>query len=79
MIKEISYVLKVRLKLDVILKIKFTNLSSQETLNFEAPSHGLPVIEYDKNCTGTLAYQELAKEVLEQYQTEIQLLHNDKK
>ena len=33
----------------------------------EAPSHGLPVIEYDKNCTGTLAYQELAKEVLEQY------------
>ena len=33
----------------------------------EAPSHGLPVIGYDKNCTGTLAYQELAKEVLEQY------------
>ena len=33
----------------------------------EAPSHGLPVIEYDKNCAGTLAYQELAKEVLEQY------------
>ena len=33
----------------------------------EAPSHGLPVIEYDKNCTGTIAYESLAKEVLEQY------------
>ena len=33
----------------------------------EAPSHGVPVIEYDKNCTGTIAYENLAKEVLEQY------------
>ncbi|RZO93279.1 MAG: ParA family protein, partial [alpha proteobacterium HIMB114] len=33
----------------------------------EAPSHGLPVIEYDKNCAGTIAYESLAKEVLEQY------------
>ena len=35
----------------------------------EAPSHGMPVIKYDRNCTGTLAYQELAKEVLEQYKS----------
>ena len=35
----------------------------------EAPSHGMPVIKYDKNCTGTLAYEELAKEVLEQYKS----------
>ena len=35
----------------------------------EAPSHGMPVIKYDKGCTGTLAYQELAKEVLEQYKS----------
>ena len=37
----------------------------------EAPSHGLPVIKYDKNCTGTLAYQNLAKEVLEQYKDSV--------
>ena len=35
----------------------------------EAPSHGMPVIKYDRNCTGTLAYEELAKEVLEQYKS----------
>ena len=37
----------------------------------EAPAHGLPVIKYDKNCTGTLAYQNLAKEVLEQYKDSV--------
>ena len=35
----------------------------------EAPSHGMPVIKYDRTCSGTLAYQELAKEVLEQYKS----------
>jgi len=33
----------------------------------EAPSHGMPVIIYDKNCQGTIAYENLAKEVLDQY------------
>ncbi len=32
----------------------------------EAPSHGLPVILYDKNCSGTKAYEKLAKEIIEQ-------------
>ena len=32
----------------------------------EAPSHGLPVIIYDKNCSGTRAYEKLAHEILEQ-------------
>jgi len=31
----------------------------------EAPSHGLPVLVYDKYCTGSIAYEKLAEEVLE--------------
>ena len=31
----------------------------------EAPSHGLPVIVYDKYCAGSLAYEKLALEILE--------------
>lgn len=30
----------------------------------EAPSHGLAIIDYDKNSTGAHVYQQLAKEVL---------------
>lgn len=30
----------------------------------EAPSHGLPVYLYDKNCQGSLAYKELTEELL---------------
>jgi len=32
----------------------------------EAPSHGLPVLSYDKSCTGALAYLALAGEMLRQ-------------
>lgn len=30
----------------------------------EAPSHGLPIIGYDANCTGAAAYRQLAREFL---------------
>ena len=30
----------------------------------EAPSHGKPVLLYDRNCSGSLAYESLAQEVL---------------
>ncbi len=32
----------------------------------EAPSHGLPVISYDKFCAGSIAYENLSSEILEQ-------------
>jgi len=32
----------------------------------EAPSHGAPVLVYDKNCTGSKSYLNFAKEFLEQ-------------
>ena len=31
----------------------------------EAPSHGMPALAYDAKAKGTLAYQELAKELLQ--------------
>jgi chromosome partitioning protein len=31
----------------------------------EAPSHGLPVLVYDKHCAGSIAYEKLAVEILE--------------
>ena len=31
----------------------------------EAPSFGMPVIYYDKSCKGSLAYTELAREIIE--------------
>jgi chromosome partitioning protein len=40
------------------------NVPRNVTLS-EAPSHGLPAIIYDLNCTGSQAYIALAKEFLE--------------
>ena len=31
----------------------------------EAPSHGKPISDYDPECRATLAYQNLAKEVIQ--------------
>lgn len=32
----------------------------------EAPSHGLPINQYDERCIGTVTYRELAKEVIDE-------------
>ena len=31
----------------------------------EAPSHGIPALVYDHNCSGSVAYMNLAKEFIE--------------
>lgn len=36
----------------------------------EAPSHGLPIIQYDKNCTGAEAYTDLAEELIDAWEEE---------
>src|SRR6056300_54645 len=38
----------------------------------EAPSHGLPVIIYDENSTGSVAYKELSNEILSQKDLDIE-------
>jgi chromosome partitioning protein len=37
----------------------------------EAPSHGLPVLLYDKSCRGALAYLALAGEILRRDNTPV--------
>jgi chromosome partitioning protein len=39
----------------------------------EAPSHGLPVLLYDKHSSGAIAYIELAKELLNQREREFEV------
>ena len=34
----------------------------------EAPSHGLPIIQYDKTCTGAEAYTDLAEELIDAWE-----------
>ena len=42
----------------------FETLIPRTTRLAEAPSHGLPIIYYDKYSSGAAAYQLLAQEVL---------------
>ena len=35
----------------------------------EAPSHGMPIVAYDKNCHGSCAYLALAAEIIRRWQT----------
>lgn len=47
------------------LKNKVYNTVIPRTVRLsEAPSHGRPILLYDPNCKGALAYAELAKEVI---------------
>ena len=43
----------------------------------EAPSFGKPVIMYDSNCTGSIAYRALAKEVVERTERPLQVAAPD--
>lgn len=43
----------------------YTTIVPRNVKLAEAPSHGVPIMLYDKNSRGAEAYQELAKEFLE--------------
>lgn len=46
-------------------ELVFENVIPRNVRVSEAPSHGLPVILYDNRCTGSTAYINLAKEILD--------------
>ena len=66
MIVEISYLLKLNKKLEIILKIKFIRCDSRNVRLSEAPSHGVPVLIYDKNCPGSKSYYNFTDEFIVQ-------------
>lgn len=43
----------------------------------EAPSHGFPVLLYDRNCAGSQAYMRLASEVLQRNPPRKERIHNE--
>jgi len=48
----------------VLGEVVFKSVVPRNVRLSEAPSHGLPAIVYDHNCTGSLAYMELARELI---------------
>ncbi|MFI4955042.1 MAG: ParA family protein [Gammaproteobacteria bacterium] len=52
-------------------ELVFTNIIPRNVRLAEAPSHGLPVMQYDKLSRGSIAYLNLGGEVLRRYSTYI--------
>ncbi|MBT3193021.1 MAG: ParA family protein [Verrucomicrobia bacterium] len=66
------YDARTRLAADVVSEVRshfgervYNTVIPRNVRLSEAPSFGKPVIMYDSNCTGSTAYRELAKEVVE--------------
>ncbi|OJF76410.1 MAG: chromosome partitioning protein [Treponema sp. CETP13] len=62
---------RTRLAQDVVMQVKsyfkdvvFDTIIPRNVRLSEAPSHGVPICEYDANCTGAKSYKMLASEVL---------------
>jgi chromosome partitioning protein len=62
---------RIRLANDVVLQVKsyfkdavFSTVIPRNVRLSEAPSHGLPICEYDPACVGARSYQKLAEEVI---------------
>ena len=49
---------------NVLGKLVFESVVPRNVRLSEAPSHGLPAIVYDHNCTGSRAYMDLARELI---------------
>jgi len=65
------YDARTRLSPDVVAEVKrhfgdkvYNTVIPRNIRLSEAPSFGRPVIQYDPHCTGSVAYRELAREVL---------------
>ena len=66
MTEEINYLQKLNVKQEIILRIKFIKLSYRNVRLSEAPSHGVPVLIYDKNCPGSRSYYSFTDEFVSQ-------------
>lgn len=63
---------RTRLSIEVVEEVKkyfkgkvYTSIIPRNVKLAEAPSYGMPIMVYDKNCKGAEAYLELAQEFLE--------------
>jgi chromosome partitioning protein len=63
---------RTRLAQDVVMQVKsyfkdtvFNTIIPRNVRLSEAPSHGVPICEYDASCAGAKSYKKLASEVLE--------------
>lgn len=63
---------RTNLSIEVVEEVKkyfkgkvYTTIIPRNIKLAEAPSHGLPIMLYDKNSTGAKAYKELAEEFIE--------------
>ena len=50
---------------DFLKEKVYSNIVPRNVKLSEAPSHGLPGVIYDPRCTGSAAYVNLAKEIIE--------------
>ena len=66
MIREINYLVKLRRRQGIILRIKFIVQQYQEMLDYPKPLHMVPVLIYDKTCPGSRAYFSFTDEFLNQ-------------
>jgi chromosome partitioning protein len=62
---------RTRLAHDVVLQVKsyfkesvFSTVVPRNIRLSEAPSHGLPICDYDADCVGAISYKKLAEEVI---------------
>ena len=67
MTKEISYLHKLKKKQEIIEKDKvYQTVIPRNVRLSEAPSHGVPVLIYDKNCPGSKSYFSFTDEFINQ-------------
>ena len=67
MTEEINYLLKLKQKQENYFKDKvYQTVIPRNVRLSEAPSHGVPVLVYDKNCPGSKSYYSFTDEFVNQ-------------
>ena len=66
MTKEINFLVKLKKKLDYFKEKVYNTVIPRNVRLSEAPSHGIPVLIYDKTCPGSKSYFNLTEEFLNQ-------------